>query len=132
MRAEVLAKRELRPEDQRAQGIGYHLGVMSILYFVYAALLLVGGILGYARAKSAPSLVAGAVAAVLTVIAALLLPHHPRAGLGLGILVSLGLGAFFFQRYQETKKPMPALLVLVMSVVILLASLLRFAGVIKI
>ncbi len=103
---------------------------MSILYYVYAVLLVVGGVLGYARAKSAPSLTVGVAAAVLTVVAALLLRHHPRAGLGLGVLVSLALGAFFFQRYQETKKPMPALLVLVMSGIVLLASVLRFAGVI--
>lgn len=108
------------------------MSILSILYIVYAVLLLVGGGIGYARAKSMPSLIVGVAAAVLIGLATLLLPHHPRVGLGLGILVSLALGAFFFQRYQETKKPMPALLVLTMSVIVLLASVLRLAGVIHI
>ena len=114
---------------RRRHQIGYHHSCMTILYIVYAVLLLLGGGLGYARAKSVPSLIAGVAAAVLTMVAILLLPHHPRVGLGLGILVSLALGAFFFQRYQETKKPMPAMLVLTMSVVVLLTSVLHLAGV---
>jgi uncharacterized membrane protein (UPF0136 family) len=102
---------------------------MSILDFVYAALLLLGGVLGYARARSAPSLVAGVVAAVLMAAAAVLLRHHPRVSLGLGIVVSLALGVFFLRRYQETHKPMPAMLVLTASVIVLLASALRLTGV---
>ncbi len=103
---------------------------MSILYYVYAVLLVLGGILGFVRAKSVPSLGVGAVAALFSVFAGLMLTiHHPRRGLALGILVSLVLGVFFFQRYQETKKPMPALVVLGASVIVLLASVLRWAGV---
>ena len=104
---------------------------MSTLYYIYAALLLVGGILGFVRAKSVPSLAMGAVAALFSIFAALMMStHHTRRGLALGIVISLVLGIFFFQRYQETKKPMPALLVLVVSIIVLLASVLRFAGII--
>ncbi len=102
---------------------------MSTLDFAYAALLLLGGILGYARARSAPSLAAGVIAAGAMAVAGVLLPHHPRISLGLGILVSLALGAFFLGRYRETRKPMPALPVLTASVIVLVASVLRLAGV---
>jgi uncharacterized membrane protein (UPF0136 family) len=102
---------------------------MVVLDFVYAALLLLGGILGYARARSAPSLVAGIIAAVVMAVAAVLLPHHPRTSLGLGIITSLALGAFFLRRYQETRKPMPALMVLILSVIVLVASIIRFTGI---
>ncbi len=98
---------------------------MSLLYDIYAALLLLGGIIGYARARSAPSLAAGVIAAVLMAVAAVLLRHHPRISLGMGILVSLALGAFFLGRYRESKKPMPALLVLTASIIVLVASVVR-------
>lgn len=106
---------------------------MTILYYVYAALLLLGGILGYVRARSVPSLAMGAVAALFSIFAAVMMStHHTRRGLALGILVSLVLGVFFFQRYQETKKPMPALLILVVSVLVLLLSALRWANLLHI
>ena len=103
---------------------------MSILYYMYAVLLVLGGILGFVRAKSVPSLGVAAIAALFTVFSALMMStHHPRRGLALEILVSLVLGVFFFQRYQQTKKPMPALVVLTASAIILVASVLRWAGV---
>lgn len=100
---------------------------MQTLYIVYAVLLLLGGVMGYARAKSAPSLIGGIVAAALSVAAALLLHHHPRAGMGLETLVSLGMGVLFLRRYQTTRKPMPALPVLVLSLIVLVATLLHYA-----
>ena len=132
--ADVLAQLEQRRKELRRPHAPLTANRVSFLPYEHPLHCLcrpagAGRRLGYARAKSVPSLVAGVAAAVLTVVAVLLLPHHPRAGLGLGILVSLALGAFFFQRYQETKKPMPALLVLTMSVIVLLASVLRLAGV---
>jgi uncharacterized membrane protein (UPF0136 family) len=102
---------------------------MSILYYVYAALLLLGGLLGFVRARSAPSLGASAVAAILIAFASVRLHNHPRSGLGIGIVVSLVLGAFFLGRYQATKKPMPAIPILVVSAVVLIASALRLVGV---
>jgi uncharacterized membrane protein (UPF0136 family) len=102
---------------------------MTILYYVYAALLLLGGLIGFLRARSGVSLGASAVAAILVAAASLLLPHHPRFGSGIGSLIALIIAMFFFGRYHATKKPMPALPVIVVSVLVLLASLLRLVGV---
>ncbi len=97
-----------------------------VLYVVYAVVLLAGGSMGYARAKSAPSLVAGVVSGVLAAVAAALLHlHHPRSGLGLGIILALGMAVFFFGRFQQTKKPMPAVPVIALSVIVLIASVAR-------
>lgn len=99
---------------------------IAILYIVYAVVLLAGGAMGYSKARSAPSLIAGVVSALLAAVAAVLLSlHHPRSGLGLGILVSLVISIFFVRRYQTTHKAMPAIPVIVLSIVVLLFSLVR-------
>lgn len=102
---------------------------MNVLYYVYAVLLLLGGLLGFVRARSAPSLAASAVAAILIAWASLRMHTHPRSSLLIGLVVSLVLGAFFAGRYQVTKKPMPALPVLAVSAIVLIASVLRLIGV---
>lgn len=100
---------------------------MQTLYIVYAVLLLLGGVMGYARAKSLPSLIVGFVAADLSLAAVWLLHHHPRAAMGLEALISLFIGIFFLRRYQTTRKPMPAMPVVLFSVIVLVATLLHYA-----
>jgi len=94
-------------------------------YFVYAVVLLLGGALGFARARSLPSLIAGAVFAVLTLVAGFLIPRHPRLGLGLGMMSALAMTVFFAMRYQITRKPMPAIPVAVLSLLVIAVSLFR-------
>ncbi len=100
---------------------------MIILYAVYALLLMAGGALGYARAKSLPSLLAGIGSAVLMGIAAGLLgQHHPHQGLGAGIGVSLVMMGFFVARFRATGKAMPALVIVTLSVAVLIVSIVRW------
>ncbi len=102
---------------------------LVVLDSVYALALLAGGAMGYAKAKSAPSLVAGIVSAGLAIAAAVLLRlQHPRSGLGLGIVLSLAMAAFFVGRYRQTGKAMPSIPVIVLSLVVLVASLARLAA----
>ena len=101
---------------------------MTILYLVYSFFLICGGIIGFARAKSLPSLITSVTASLLMTLASLRLHHHPRSSLGIAILVSLVIGVFFFGRYQATIKPMPALPVIAVSALVLLASVLKLAG----
>ena len=97
-----------------------------ILYAVYAVVLLAGGVMGYARARSVPSLAAGIVSGVLAAVAAVLLDlHHPRSGLGLGIALSLGMAVFFLGRFRRTGKAMPAMPVIAVSALVLILSLVR-------
>jgi uncharacterized membrane protein (UPF0136 family) len=76
---------------------------------VYSLLLAVGGGIGYVKAGSRPSLVAGLASAVATVAAlAAGLVVSPRAGFGIGLLIAVALIAVFSGRWRKTGKFMPA------------------------
>ena len=97
-----------------------------ILYIVYAVVLLVGGVMGYAKVKSTPSLIAGVVSGALAAVAAVLLNmRHPRSGLGLGIVLALAMAIFFFGRFRRTGKATPAVPVIILSALVLILSLVR-------
>ncbi len=96
---------------------------VSLLDYIYAALLLAGGVIGYTKAKSTPSLISGVITAILAVISAFLLQnHHPTKGLGLGILTALAVGVFFIRRYGQTRQAMPAIPVIILSALVLIVS----------
>lgn len=62
---------------------------MQIAYYLYATLLIVGGILGYVEKKSVISLVAGVVCGALSLAAATLYAKNPTLALSLGGLAAL-------------------------------------------
>ena len=99
----------------------------GIVYIVYGLIVLGGGIYGYVKAKSSPSLVAGVVSALITFAAAALFRgHHPRIGIVLGGLVGLALSIVFYRRYQETKNAMPAIPIGILSLLVILYSIWAF------
>ena len=57
----------------------------------YGALALVGGVMGYVKAKSRASLIAGGISGVLLIGSAVLAMSHPVAGLAIASVVSLAL-----------------------------------------
>ena len=88
---------------------------------VYGALLIVGGIMGYTKAGSKPSLIMGSLSGLL----AILLSFWGLKGHDLPSLFLLGgeaivLSAFFYMRYANSKKFMPAGMMTVVSAVSLL------------
>lgn len=71
------------------------------LMSIYGVLMLAGGVGGYAKAHSKPSLIAGIGSAVLLAVAVLLSRSQPRVGIGLGGVVAAGLAFVFVRRIQE-------------------------------
>ncbi len=87
---------------------------------VYAVLLAVGGVIGYTKAGSKPSLIAGLGSAVATLIALMLTFQSSRWGMGLGAILAILLTVFFGYRFAvKTRKFMPAGLLAVVSLVVL-------------
>ena len=98
----------------------------QVFYYVFGIVAIAGGALGYARASSKPSLIAGSVSGVLLIIAGLLSPSVP--GFLLALLVSLLLLVHFGRSYAAKKKPMPAIPMIALSAVcIVLTAIAWFA-----
>ena len=85
------------------------MGWLNIAIFIYAILMLGGGIGGYVKAHSVPSLVTGIVSAVLLIGAVALAKTNPKVGYMIASLVTLVLVGIFIKRYVETQKVMPSL-----------------------
>ena len=93
--------------------------VGQVVLGAYALLLGVGGVLGFVRARSLPSLIAGLLSAVAAGVAVAVSFREPRTGFGLGWALALGLAVLFGSRLARTRKFMPAGLVGLASVVVL-------------
>jgi uncharacterized membrane protein (UPF0136 family) len=93
------------------------MGATKIYFIVFGALTIIGGIIGYAKAGSLPSIIAGSIAGVLLLIAASLLPDHRAAGLATALIISLLLAAQFIPKFIRTGKAMPAGMMSILSAI---------------
>lgn len=92
-----------------------------VLLSVYALLLAVGGLVGFLKAGSRPSLVAGLVSGALVAgCAAMAVVGQVLAGRTFGMTLALLLGVFFGYRYAIKPKFMPSGLMTVISLVVLI------------
>jgi uncharacterized membrane protein (UPF0136 family) len=89
----------------------------KIYFLIFGLLTIAGGIVGYVKAGSAPSIIAGSITGILLIVAALLLPEHHLAGLLIGLIVSLLLAAQFIPKFIRTGKVMPAGMMSVLSAI---------------
>ena len=95
----------------------------KVYFLIFGALTIVGGIIGYVKAGSMPSIIAGAITGVLLLIAGALLPEHRAAGLATAFVVSLLLAVQFVPKLIRTGKMMPAGLMSILSVIGLVVAL---------
>lgn len=88
----------------------------DVLLYVYGVLLIFGGLMGYVKARSTPSLVAGVVCGIIAIFLGYRYAWHyaPYAALLLALFLIFIMG----RRYLRTRKPMPALLIVVLSIVV--------------
>ncbi|GAB4382009.1 MAG: hypothetical protein Kow00121_41590 [Elainellaceae cyanobacterium] len=99
------------------------MSLSSFAAIAYGILAIVGGILGYAKAKSQPSLISGVVSGALLIIGGIAQQQGLVWGLWLSILVTGVLVVVFAIRLWKTRKWMPAGLMLAAGVVALIALL---------
>jgi len=121
----VLAAGHVRP---RALPIALVIGAAKIYFIVFGILTIAGGIIGYVKAGSMASIIAGSISGVLLLLAAWLMPEHQAAGLVVALVVSLLLAAQFIPKFFRTFKVMPAGLMSVLSafgIILAIAAWLR-------
>lgn len=90
---------------------------LSTYFTVFGLVALGGGVLGFVKAKSRASLIAGLASGTLLFAASgLACTRHVVAGAVLGGVVSLALVGRFLPAFLKTKKVMPAGLVAALGV----------------
>lgn len=95
----------------------------KIYFLIFGVLTIAGGIIGYVKAGSTPSIIAGSVTGVLLIVAALLLPQHRAIGLVTALVISLVLAAQFVPKFLRTGRMMPAGLMSILSVIGLIVAI---------
>ena len=92
------------------------IGPTKIYFIIFGLLTIAGGAMGYVKAGSTASLVAGSISGALILVAAFLLPANAVAGLALGGVVSLLLIGYFLPAFLRTHKMMPAGMMSILSI----------------
>jgi uncharacterized membrane protein (UPF0136 family) len=89
----------------------------AIYFLIFGALTIIGGVIGYVKAGSTASIIAGAITGILLLVAGWILPNNRTNGLAIAFIVSLLLAAQFVPKLIRTGKVMPAGLMSILSVI---------------
>jgi uncharacterized membrane protein (UPF0136 family) len=93
---------------------------VEITLGLYALLLAAGGLVGYLKAGSRASLIAGISSAIVALLAFSLCLMSNRLGVPLGLCLSIVLFLLFAYRYAvKTRKFMPSGMLAVVSLIVL-------------
>lgn len=91
----------------------------SLIVIVYALLVMVGGVFGFVRAGSRPSLIAGVLGGLALLTAGWGIDRGQVWGLPMALVLILGLLVFFTARYVRTRAFMPGGLMAALSLLAL-------------
>jgi uncharacterized membrane protein (UPF0136 family) len=97
----------------------------QIYYLFFGILTVLGGALGYVRARSRPSLIAGGISGGGLILAGLLAPSQLASWLAL--ILSALLLVHFGRSYFIKRQTMPALPMIVLSVLCIILTLVRWS-----
>ncbi|MEI6085420.1 MAG: TMEM14 family protein [Verrucomicrobiota bacterium] len=97
----------------------------EIIVWIYGALVLLGGVMGWAKAKSIPSLISGLVFGGVLIFLGFGIRQGRAADVTAACVIAGVLAVIMGLRFSKTKKFMPAGLVAVMSLVVLATLLMR-------
>ena len=111
--------------------------IAAVLTGLYGVVSLTGGIIGYVRADSVPSLVAGSIAGVLLLLCAAGIFYLPAVSLGGAIIIAIALlGRFVPMLIQQrdqlgellgTVKGIVELVMVIDGVVVIIAAVVALA-----
>ena len=86
-------------------------------FFVFGAVTIAGGVLGWVKARSSASIIAGSVFGALLVLAAWLCGRGGHRGPALALFVSLMLAGRFTKAFRQNGKFMPGGLMALLGLV---------------
>ena len=92
----------------------------AILLIVYGTLVELGGIMGFVKAKSKPSLIAGVACGAVLTISGVLAWLGSAVGVYIGFVMTLLLCLIFGIRTAKTKAMIPSGMMLMSSIVVAL------------
>lgn len=93
------------------------LNITRIFFFIYAAFTALGGVMGFIKANSKASLIAGVVSGLLLAVSGWLMPTKTTAGCVMGLGVSLLLLGKFLPAYLKKGQAMPAIPMIILSII---------------
>lgn len=99
-----------------------------LIIVIYGVLVGLGGILGYIKARSTPSLVFGLASGIALLICGWLASTRKATGIEGAILIALMLAIFFGIRYSRSRKLMPAGIMTVLSLLTIVLLLTHLLG----
>ncbi len=115
----------------RSEPLAYDGGMIDITkiyYLVLGVLTIIGGVIGFVKAKSKASLIAGTLCGLSSIAAGVLIfCGHPNPGLILGVLVTVMLAGQFVPKVMTNRAPIHAIVMAVLSVAGLALTLISFA-----
>lgn len=95
----------------------------ELIIIVYGSFVALGGIMGYMKARSLPSLIFGFLLGGALVTSATFLPQQDGTSRNVSLLLILSMVALFTYRFIKTRKFMPAGLLVFLSIIVLLSLL---------
>ena len=98
----------------------------KIYFIVFGVLTIVGGVIGYVKAGSVASIIAGSITGVLLLVGAFLLPEHRAVGLATVFIISLLLAAQFVPKFLRTGRIMPAGMMSILSAIGIIAAIIAW------
>ena len=100
----------------------------TFVVLVYGLFALVGGVIGYVKAKSKASLIAGSISGIFLLGAAYGFTQNVRAADWICLAVALVLGVRFTKKWMVTRRVMPELLMSLLSILTVIVVGFRIFG----
>ncbi len=104
------------------------LDAARMYFYLFGVLAIGGGSLGFLKARSMASLIAGGVSGFLLLLSAFWMGPMRTLGVGLALVLSVALAARFVPSYGKTRKLMPAGLMAALSVIGVVMALLAWSA----
>ena len=88
----------------------------KIYFFIYGALTIIGGLIGYLKAGSKASIIAGGISGLLLLLAGYLVTSGKiQPGFILGLVIAIALAGRFAPGFFSSRKFMPAGMMTILS-----------------